>query len=293
MPRTIVAFHAHPDDEALLSGGTLALLAAGGHRVVLVLATSGAAGLAAPSPSLSPSSALSPSASPAGSGPDALAARRIAEVERSARELGCSAVIHLDYPDSGWTDSGRGPVPIGSFADLDLDVTAGRLAEILTAERADVLMTYDRNGGYGHPDHIRVHQVGIAAAALAATPRIMQVTIDRTQLARAIRLLRLLRLVPEGTATERVPNWFSSRAEITHRISVRAFADRKRAALSCHQSQMEAGNGPRTVTLLLKLPRPLFRRVCGTEWFTEYGVVGQVKPMTDFFAATAREEVSS
>ncbi len=264
---TIVSFHAHPDDEALLCGGTLALLASAGHRVVLVFATSGEAGLASDSADL--------------------AARRMAEAERSAALLGCARVVHLNYPDSGWVDAGRGLPPAGSFAALDISITAGRLAEILREESADVLTVYDRNGGYGHPDHVRVHEVGLAAAAAAGTPRVIAATIDRGLLERAVRLLRWTRLLPAGTVTDRMSTWFSGRAEITHRISVRAYAGPKRAALACHQSQTEGGTGPRTATLLLKLPTPLFRRICGTEWFVEYGVEPGAVPKTDLFAAPA------
>lgn len=270
-----MALHAHPDDEALLCGGTLAMLSATGHQVILVVATAGAAGLTGASSS------------------GALAERRMAEVERSAAALGCAKVIHLGYPDSGWTEGGRGAIPAGSFADLDLAVPAARVAEILRAEQADVLVSYDRNGGYGHPDHVRVHEVGVAAAAIAGTRRLMLVTIDRTQLARGLRLLRLARLVPEGTATDSATRWFSSRAEISHRISVQAYAQQKRAALACHRSQTEGGRGIRTVTLLLRLPGPIFRFVCGTEWFVEYGATVTDAPLTDFFASAVVREGAS
>jgi LmbE family N-acetylglucosaminyl deacetylase len=264
--QVIVSFHAHPDDEALLCGGTLALLSQAGHRVVLVVATSGEAGLAC-----------------AAAGSD-LGARRVAEVERSAAALGCARVVHLNYPDSGWVDSGRGDVPAGSFADLDIAITAGRLAQVLREENADVLTIYDRNGGYGHPDHVRVHDVGLVAAEMAETPRVLQATIDRTLLDRAVRLLRLVRLLPDGTALDRLTTWFTPRTEITHRISVRSVAMQKRSALACHNSQTEGGRGPRTATLLLRLPKPLFARVCGTEWFVECGVAPSGTPLTEFFA---------
>ncbi|MEO9236544.1 MAG: PIG-L family deacetylase, partial [Jatrophihabitantaceae bacterium] len=107
----LVSFHAHPDDEALLTAGTLARAAAEGHRVVLVVATSGEAGLAATAPGA------------------ALAASRRAELHASAAAIGCARVIELNYPDSGMHNEHNG------FASLPVDEPAGRLAEILREER--------------------------------------------------------------------------------------------------------------------------------------------------------------
>ena len=92
MTLTVVSFHAHPDDEALLTGGTLAMLAAAGHRVVIVVATAGALGL-----------------SGEGLAPDALAERRSAELDRSAAALGSARVVRLGYADSGWCPDGSVP----------------------------------------------------------------------------------------------------------------------------------------------------------------------------------------
>src|SRR4051812_35652819 len=159
MTFTLVSFHAHPDDEALLTGGTLARAAAEGHRVVLVVATAGEAGLAVDR----------------GEG---LGARRLWELRQAAGELGCARVEVLGYPDSRSVP----PPPAGSFAALPIAGPATRLAEILRAERADVLTIYDPVGGYGHPDHIAVHRVGLAAAELAGTRSVLAATVDRTTL---------------------------------------------------------------------------------------------------------------
>ncbi len=260
--QTIVSFHAHPDDEALYTGATLARLAAQGHRVILVVATSGGAGLTRYDLAA-----------------DALAGERRDEVERSGAALGCARVVHLGYPDSG--SRADQPAPAGSFAAIPVEQAAVQLAAVLTEEHADVLTVYDARGGYGHRDHVRVHEVGLAAARLAGTPRVLQATIDRTAMARALRVLGLLRLVPEGTATQLQSSWYSARDEITHRVPVGEFAAAKRAALACHRSQTEGGRGPRTVSLLLRLPRPLFRLVCGTEWFVETGAAPLAQPLRD------------
>ena len=113
----------------------------------------------------------------------------------------------------------------------------------------------------------------------------LEATIDRTVMRRAIRLLGVLRLVPPGTATRRAGSWFSAREQITHRVRVRQLASRKRAALACHRSQAAGGDGPRTVAILLALPPPLFRLVCGTEWFIESYAAVPPRPFTDPLAA--------
>ena len=270
MTQTVVSFHAHPDDEALLTGGTLALLAAAGHRVVLVVATAGGLGLSGPV-----------------AGGD-LAALRRAELDRSAAALGVARVVHLGYPDSGWSpDRSSGPAA-DAFASVPVAQAAGRLADVLEAEQADILTVYDRHGGYGHLDHVRVHDVGLAAARLAGTPRVLEATIDRTLLRRAMRVLGALHLIPQNTAVDAVDSWFSGRDEITHRVPVGAFAAAKRAALACHASQAAGGDGPRTAALLLRLPRPVFRRVCGTEWFIETGAPVPHPPLTDLLTSARR-----
>lgn len=264
MALTVVSFHAHPDDEVLLTGGTLAMLAAAGHRVVLVVATAGALGL-----------------SGAALDRDGLAARRRDELDRSAAVLGCARVVHLGFADSGWSPDRSDPPAAGTFATVPITQAARRLADVLIEENADLLTVYDGNGGYGHLDHVRVHDVGLAAAELAGTPRVLEATLDRILLRRVMRALSLVRLVPPNTAVDRVDSWFSARDEITHRVPVGPFAATKRAALACHATQTSGGDGPRTAALLLRLPAPLFRRVCGTEWFIETGAPVPRRPLAD------------
>ena len=250
--RCLVSVHAHPDDEALLLGGTLAGAAAAGHRVVLVVATDGAAGL-----------------SDEGPGP-ALAARRRAEVARSARALGVARVVHLDHPDSG---SGPAPDPSAPdpsatggarrFCDLDPDEVARPLAALLVEEAADVVTGYDPAGGYGHPDHRQVHEVVSRAAVLAGTPVLLEATLPRRGVQRALAVLRALARVvalPRLPATTAIG---TAEQDLTHRVDVRAHLDAKLDALRAHASQ--AAGGPRTVSALLALPAPLRARVLGHE----------------------------
>jgi len=253
VPRTIVSFHAHPDDEALLCAGTLAKAAAQGHRVVLVSATDGAAGLA--------SSAFGT--------PAELAAHRVAELQASAKAIGAARVELLGYADSGLHAEVEPAPGVEPFARADVGEAAARLAEILRAERADVLTSYDVTGGYGHPDHVQVHHVGAAAAALAGTPLVLEATVDRDLLLRAMRLARRLRLLPPEVDLATFERAYAPRSAITHRIDVRAWTPAKRAAMAAHASQATADTGDRTLAAFLRLPAPLYRLVLGREWFVQ------------------------
>src|SRR3954454_13435401 len=135
MPGTVVSFHAHPDDEAILVGGTLALAADAGHRTVLVFATRGDLGEVA-------EGVLAPD--------EALADRREIEARAAAQVLGVARVELLPYHDSGMAGEPTNARP-GAFTGADVDEAAGLLAEILRKEDATVVTTYDDRGGYGHP----------------------------------------------------------------------------------------------------------------------------------------------
>ncbi|GAA1575831.1 PIG-L family deacetylase [Actinomadura kijaniata] len=243
MRRTCVFFHAHPDDEALLTAGTMALLAAEGHRVVLVVATAGERGLAA-------------------EGDRPLGEVRTAELHASAAVLGVARVVVLGHADSGLD----GDAP-GGFASADVAEAAAGLAGLLRREEADLLVVYDPAGGYGHPDHVQVHRVGTEAARLAGTPVVLEATVDRDLLLRALRPIARLRLAPRTLDLGRFATAYAGRDEITHRVRVGRFADAKRASMAAHATQATGGDSVRTLAALLRLPRPLFRRALGTEYY--------------------------
>jgi LmbE family N-acetylglucosaminyl deacetylase len=247
---TVVAFHAHPDDEALLTGGTLARLTAEGHRVVIAVATDGAM-----------REATAPGAH-----------IRLDELRASAAVLGVARVVHL-----GYADSGHGPVLYPDppdrvrFARADVDEAAARLAGLLRDEHAEVLLSYDRCGGYGHRDHLKVHQVGARAAEMAGDVRVLEATLPREPIVWLSHVLRSLRLVVryDVQAARRA---FSPRSEITHRLDVRRFAPQKRAALAAHASQVsKKGRSGRAFWVLIRLPAPVFGLLLGREWFVEPG----------------------
>lgn len=267
MSRTIVCFHAHPDDEALLMGGTMARLSAEGHRVVLVTATGGEAGLAATAVK-----ATMP-----------LGERRLRELAASAAALGCARVAVLGYGDSGMADQPTHHP--NAFSQLDVDVGAHRLAQVLQEERADVLTIYDPAGGYGHPDHVQVHRVGRRAAQLNATPLVLEATIDRRALQRVLRRIRLLTLRSPDLDPARFNALFADPRRITHEIDVSRYLPQKRAAMQAHVSQTTADDGTRLLGMLLRLPAPLFRMVLHREWFVEHGRTPQKPPADDILAS--------
>lgn len=244
---TVVAFHAHPDDEVLLTGGTIARLAAEGHRVIIVVACDG----------------------DVWAGPDQ--GRRLEELRASAAILGADKALHL-----GYADSGQGPVlfedPPGRtrFARADVGEAAEKLAALLTEQQADLLLSYDPQGGYGHRDHVRVHQVGARAAELTGV-RVVEATVPRELAARFARLLLLSRLVSRHRVAE-MRGYGMPRSAITHRVDVRRYAAQKRAALAAHRTPLSGGGrGNRLFRVLVRSPLPVFRVACGTEWFVEPG----------------------
>ena len=262
MSRTVLAFHAHPDDEALLTGGTLAKAAAAGHRVILVTATDGGLGLTS-------------SAYPR----ERLGEIRLAELRASAAALGAARVEWLGYADSGLsargTDSGVGAGSRGvRFVDATVDEAASRLAAILEEESVDVLLSYDRNGGYGHPDHAMVHRVGAAAAVLAGTPRVLEARVSPR--VAAVMKPRGLTLAPLGP--------------VTHVIDVRDYLGAKRAAMRAHRSQLASDSRiPRNIDLLTRLPEKVFAAAVGTERFSDptAAAASPSQLSTDIFAGLA------
>jgi LmbE family N-acetylglucosaminyl deacetylase len=244
---TVVAFHAHPDDEVLLTGGTIARLAAGGHRVIIVVACDGDMWD-------SPTSG-----------------QRLEELRASAAILGADRAMHL-----GYADSGHGPVlyedPPGRmrFARADVAEAAAKLAALLVEEQADLLLSYDPQGGYGHRDHVRVHQVGARAAELAGV-RVVEATIPRELVARVARLLLVFRLLTRHRLVE-MRGYGTPRSAITHRVDVRRQAAQKQAALAAHHTPVSGrGRSARLFRLLIRVPLPVFRAVWGAEWFAEPG----------------------
>lgn len=245
---TIVFLHAHPDDEAIFTGGTMRLLADAGHRVVLVLATGGEHGVAH-------------CPLPAG---DAVAAVRAAETAAAARLLGISRVIFLGYADSGLPGDLANYAP-EAFARADLGEAAGRLAMICAEEGAEALGSYDPGGIYRHPDHLQVHQVATAAAAEAGIRTVYEATVDYEYLHFVD--VHLVEGASQSLA-ERSGVGLPT-AEITTVVDVRGCLDVKRAAILAHASQI-----PETD---LGVTAEQFAAVYGYEWYVRRGPRGLIE----------------
>ena len=164
--RRLLLVHAHPDDETLWTGATIAKCAAEGVAVTLVTCTLGEEGEVIP-PEL---------AHLASDRDDALGAHRIGELRAACEALGISD--HKFLGGTGrWRDSGMVGTPPNERPDCfwraDVTEAAAALAAVLEEVGPDVVITYDEDGGYGHPDHIQAHRVTMAAVAQVAVPRVL------------------------------------------------------------------------------------------------------------------------
>jgi N-acetyl-1-D-myo-inositol-2-amino-2-deoxy-alpha-D-glucopyranoside deacetylase len=161
--RRLLLVHAHPDDESINNGVTMAKYAAEGLQVTLVTCTLGEEGEVVP-PALAH---LAPDRD------DRLGPHRAGELATAMKELGVGD--HRFLGGAGrFRDSGMMGAPqnhrAGAFWDADVDEAAAYLVEVIREVRPQVLVTYDPNGGYGHPDHIQAHRVATRAVELAAEP---------------------------------------------------------------------------------------------------------------------------
>jgi len=174
-PLTLLAVHAHPDDEALFTGGVLARYAAEGIRTVLVTCTDGDLG-------------EGPGHAAAGSDEASTVAMRRCELEESCRLLGVTHLELLGYHDSGmmrWPQNDAS----GAFWRSDVDKVAARLAAVLDVYRPQVVLTYGADGFYGHPDHIQAHRVTVAAVErTASTEKLYFIALPKSALAGFVEL---------------------------------------------------------------------------------------------------------
>jgi LmbE family N-acetylglucosaminyl deacetylase len=248
---TLVSFHAHPDDECIACGGVMRKAFEEGHRVVLVVATRGEHGEV-------PGGFLADG--------EQLWQRRVAETEASAGILGVQRLEFLGYTDSGMMGTPANSLA-GSFWAAPVREAAGKLAAILNEEHADVLTCYDDNGGYGHPDHIQVHRVGMLAGQLAGTPRVYQNTMNRDHVRRG-----MSEFAEQAAASGfempdigETAEFGKPEKEITAAVDVSPYLEYKRQAMRAHASQISEHS------FFLALPEEGFSYAFGTEWFIREG----------------------
>lgn len=259
---TLVCFHAHPDDESISTGGSLARASAEGHRVVVVIATNGEYGEV-------------PEDLADG---ESLVDRRRLETARSAAALGVHRVEWLGYKDSGMTGWEQNGDP-ASFLQAPVEEAAERLAEILREEHADVVTVYDWHGNYGHPDHVKVHTVGHRAAELARIETVFEATMNRDHIVRMMEAARQAG-APISPEDDFDPNAGADdgnplgmpEGEITHAVDVTAHLDAKRESLRAHRSQIT------DTSFFLEMPDEAFAFAFGTEWFIKKGAEPGLNP---------------
>jgi len=266
---TLMAVHAHPDDEATGTGGVLAKAAAEGIRTVLVTCTDGRCGDA-------PDGAKP---GEPGHDPLAVAAFRRTELDASCAVLGVDHLELLDYADSGMVGWATNDAP-GSFWSTPVEQGAARLAELIEHYRPDVVVTYDANGFYGHPDHIQAHRITMAAVAATGTAaKVYWTTVPRSGMAEFGRLAREQGLIPaDAPELAEMPDFGVPDDEITTWVDVGEYAERKRAAMAAHASQSDSA-------IFLQLPPEVFSTVMGTETFLRvHDATGAALPEDDLFA---------
>jgi N-acetyl-1-D-myo-inositol-2-amino-2-deoxy-alpha-D-glucopyranoside deacetylase len=260
--RTLLAVHAHPDDECLGTGGILARYAAEGVRTVLITCTDGAVGEIS-HPSLA--------------SPDNLAEVRDRELDEAVRILGIQRSVRLGYRDSGMAGTADNTHP-ASLAQADLGEVTRRVLAVIQEERPQVVVTYDERGGYGHPDHIRAHQVAVAACqADGQVPKLYYAVFPRSAAMQFMERLRQAGIEPPWSEEGPGEDFGVPDERITTVVDVSGYVEQKRAALEAHRTQM----GPNQ--FFMRLPSALFAEAFGRETFQRVAGPGP-QAETDLFA---------
>jgi N-acetyl-1-D-myo-inositol-2-amino-2-deoxy-alpha-D-glucopyranoside deacetylase len=280
----LLAVHAHPDDEVIMSGGVLARAAAEGRPAAVVTCTGGERGEVA------------------GEGFDAEATRpRLAEIRadelaRALDILGVGPPRLLGYRDSGMAGDPGNDDP-ASFWRAPFDEAVGRLVAHIRERRPAVVVTYDAFGGYGHPDHIQAHRVAIVAVEAAAMPalypeagqpwsvaKLYYGTFPKTAVFAMSRMLEERGLPSPFGPVERPEDLPMGAAEedITASVDVRPWLEQKLSALHAHATQL----GPDS--FFLNVPEDLEERVFGVEYFVRrWSTVAAPEREGDLFAGLA------
>jgi mycothiol S-conjugate amidase len=241
VPRTLLAVHAHPDDESSKGAGTLARYADETVRTVVVTCTGGEAG-----------EILNPAMDQPGN-LERMPELRRQELAKALEILRVSAHYWLGYRDSGMPDTEYNAHP-EAFANASLDEATGRLVRIIREERPQVLLTYDERGGYPHPDHVRTHEVSVAAFEAAGDPdrypdagapfqplKLYYHAAFTRQRLEAIHTGAVARGI-ESPFGEWLEGWNSDEhpePDVTTQVEVRRFMAQRRDALIAHATQID------------------------------------------------------
>jgi LmbE family N-acetylglucosaminyl deacetylase len=274
-----MAVHAHPDDESSSTGGVLARASAEGVRTVLVTCTNGEFGDGPDH------------VKPGEDGHDSeeVAATRLVELKAACAELGVAHLELLGYHDSGMPDWPYKDDLAHAFCNVPVEESTGRLVELFDRYRPDVVITYDDNGGYNHPDHLQAHRITVAAADRTGLPAKLYFTARRRRdwermrqimEERGIELpqqMRQQQMDPERRK-QMEARMAEVEARITTEVDTSAYAPRKRAALAAHASQLDQ-------SWWVKMPPDAFDGMFSTETFIRARDTTRASiPETDLFA---------
>jgi N-acetyl-1-D-myo-inositol-2-amino-2-deoxy-alpha-D-glucopyranoside deacetylase len=237
VPRRLLLVHAHPDDESITTGATIARYAAEGAEVTVVTCTLGEEGeIMAGLPELAGLGAWAA---------DQLGGYRVAELKAACAALGVSRHRYLGGIGR-WRDSGMAGTPSAAhpraFTGGSAEEQTAQLAEILDEVRPQVVVTYDSFGGYGHPDHIRAHEITMAAAPRAeSVARVFHVVTSSDAMRTGLAALRAGETAYPVPADDELP--VTPDEEVTTTLDVAAHVPAKLAALRAHATQLAVVEG--------------------------------------------------
>jgi N-acetyl-1-D-myo-inositol-2-amino-2-deoxy-alpha-D-glucopyranoside deacetylase len=263
---TLLLVHAHPDDEAISTGGVMMKAKAHGHRVVNVTATRGEVGEIY-------------NMDEAASRPH-LGEIRTEELKAAGEILGVDRQEFLGYRDSGMVDTDDNKDP-RSFHQAPLDEAAGRLAVLIREERPDVVVTYAEDGVYGHPDHIKAHFVTNAALDMLEREGLSPKKLYYTAIPRSM-MEAFVKQMPEDAQRAMSGNMRIAGTPdelITTKVDVHDYVERKRDAFRAHVSQ----NDPNS--WFANMQSQIYELAFGTEYYQlARGKPGSEVPEPDLFA---------
>ena len=281
-PLCLLTVHAHPDDESSKGAGTVARYHAEGVRTVLVTCTGGEAG-----------DILNPAMDTAAVRADLPGVRR-RELDAAAKEIGYDVVELLGYRDSGMPGSETNADP-RSFAAATLEEAVGRLVALIRRERPQVVVTHEEEQQhYPHPDHLRVHEISVAAFEAAGDPaaypgtgepfeplKLYYSTWPMEQFRR--RHEKFLELGLESPYEQRIAEGWLERVPsrpVTTKVDVTGYADVRRAALLAHATQIDP-NSPHWFGLPIEAEREIH---CYDPYILARSRVPASEPEDDLFA---------
>jgi LmbE family N-acetylglucosaminyl deacetylase len=266
--RTLLVVHAHPDDEVFSTGGLLAKHAAAGDRTVVVYCTNGEAG-----------EILDESLDPEEARPRLGEIRR-REVQEACDLLGVSDIRFLGYRDSGMRDTEENKRP-DAFMNAPMDEAVERLLRVIRETRPQVMVTYDEEGGYGHPDHIMANRVAVEAFRRArdeglGVQRLFYPARSREDFRRYVEGLREMGLeIPWIQGDFNFDEYGVPESELSAIVDISEYAPLKKRALAVHKTQIKPD------FFYLSIPDDLMSRFQGREFFQQIEPPRQPGPPSD------------